>query len=661
MAIVKMKKLSVIGLDAVREQLTRELMDLGVVEMNTQDAKLADAQWTQLVTKDGNEGEVSRLEGELAKVALAIDTLKKYDTGKKPLFVTRKAVKAGEFAKVMEQREAMEQKVAQVLSLHTKLAELKSAENKVLTSALSLKPWMGYALPLQLRHTKSASVMMGVVPAICQLDQMRLSLNEVTERYHLEVISSDTEQHYLSVICMMEEQEAVLDVLKTYGFNQVFFKDMEGTAAENIQRFNQQMKELEDRKKEVEGQIAQETGHKEELQYLYDSLVMERDREKIRSRLLTTKRTFYLDGWLPAQMEQKVIALLEKNECWYEVQEPEKDEPTPVALQNNSLMQPFEVITELYSLPASNGVDATNFISIFYFIFFGMMLSDAGYGLVLTIACGILLKKFRLEGMMKKLVNMFFYCGISTVFWGAMFGSWFGNIVSVSASTLLGIEASIKPLWFDPVADPMKLLIVSIILGVIHLFLGMGIKAYMLIKEGKAFDAFCDIFLWYLLIIGLVLFGVGGSIAPIATTIGQWMSIAGALGILVTGGRDKKGIGKITGGLGSLYGITSYLSDALSYSRLLALGLATGVIAQVINTMAGLLGGSGGIIGTILFVVVCIVGHVFNLAINTLGSFVHSSRLQYVEFFGKFFEGGGVAFDPFRKKTKYVDIIGEDK
>ena len=201
----------------------------------------------------------------------------------------------------------------------------------------------------------------------------------------------------------------------------------------------------------------------------------------------------------------------------------------------------------------------------------------------------------------------------------------------------------------------MRLLIFSLILGAIHLFIGMGVQAYMYIRDGHPVDAICDIGLWYVLLIGLVLFAVGGSVTPALSTVGKVMSIVGVVGILVTGGRKKKGIGKITGGLGALYGITNYLSDILSYSRLLALGLATGVVAQVINTLGSLAG--GGVVGAIVLTVALVFGTIFNLAINALGAFVHSCRLQYVEFFGKFYTGGGREFRPFARKTKYVKIV----
>jgi len=460
-------------------------------------------------------------------------------------------------------------------------------------------------------------------------------------------------------VCIKESTDDVLEVLRKNGFSPIVFEDIMGKAAENIAAFEKQIEEIKKETAENEEKLSLLADEKQVLEYYYDSLVIKREKSAVLSSIVKTEKSFYFDGWCPKESVSEVEKILEDKGCYYEFKAPEKDEETPVLLKQNKLVEPFEAITNLYSIPSSKELDPTPFLAPFYFIFFGLMLSDAGYGLILSVICFIVLKKFRLEGMMKKLVTMFMYCGISTMFWGIMFGGVFGDFVNVFCGTILGIDFTINPLWFNPVQEPMTLLIFSLILGAIHLFVGMGLKAYMLIKNGQTVDAICDIFLWYLLLIGLVLFAVGGSIAPALSTIGMWMSIIGAVGILVTGGRNKKGIGKITGGLGSLYGITSYLSDVLSYSRLLALGLATGVVAQVINTLGSLAG--GGVKGAIVMIVVFTIGTVFNLAINVLGSFVHSSRLQYVEFFGKFFEGGGTAFNPFRRKTKYVDIIKEEK
>ncbi len=243
------------------------------------------------------------------------------------------------------------------------------------------------------------------------------------------------------------------------------------------------------------------------------------------------------------------------------------------------------------------------------------------------------------------------------MFWGALFGGWFGDFFQVAAKTVFHKEITINPIWFNPIDDPTRLLIWSLIFGVIHLFLGMGIKAGMLIKRGQWKDAVFDIFSWYMVIAGAAMWLAGSSISQAIVKPGMYLAIIGAVILLLTGGRNNKGIGKVTGGLSALYNITSYISDILSYSRLLALGLATGVIATVVNTMGSLAG--GGVFGTIVLLIVFVIGHTFNLAINALGAFVHSSRLQYIEFFGKFYEDGGDMFEPLRKNTKYIRITSD--
>lgn len=661
MAIVKMNKILAIGLDEVKASVVKDLMDLGVVEIDPQDRKLTQEDWAALVRKDGNEAEVAELEAEIARSGTAVRLLETYDKGKKPFIQTRKPVSWSEFDQVMAGEAEIRKEIDRITAIHDKMNEGRAEENKLETTIASLKPWLPYTMPLETAETKFVSILMGVVPAVAQLDQLRMDVEAKTARTVITVVGSDADQHYLSILCMKDEKEDVLDILRQFGFNTVTFKDMQGTAAENIGRMEDRIQAIQKERTQLEAQLSQMSGLRSKLEYYYDSILMKRDRAAVASRFVRTKRTFCFEGYLPAGAKDMVAKLLDKYNCYYQIEEIPEGEEAPVLLKETELAYPFEAITDMYALPTYREVDPTAWLAPFYFLFFGMMLSDAAYGIVITIACAVLLKKYRLEGMMRKLVKLFFWCGISTIFWGAMFGGWFGDFFYRAAemfgagdATVFGKPLSDLAIWFNPVNDPMTLLIFSFILGGVHLFLGMGIKAYMLIREGHWIDAVCDIGFWYLLLIGLVLYGVLGS------TVGGGMAIVGALGLLLTGGRAKKGFfGKLVGGLGSLYGITSYLADVLSYSRLLALGLATGVIAQVINTMGSLVG--DGVFGFIVLLIVGVVGHAFNISINALGSFVHSSRLQYVEFFGKFYEGGGTPFAPFNKKTKYVDIIREEK
>ena len=658
MAIVELSKFGVIGLNERKPQILKRLMDLGVVEIKNQDAKLTDEDWSPFIEKDGDEVAVYNLDTKISEVSNALEALNKYDKGKKPLIKVRKAVKESEFEAKLKNRDALEEIVTEVNGIYKEISRLKSEESKINTVIIGLKPWVQYDLPLDMTGTRFTSIVIGTVPAATMVEDVERAVSEKSEGAVVYKVSSDEQQSYLSVVCLNEEKDDVLEVLRLNNFTPIAFNEVSGKANENIVQFEEELEKIKKDIINLEEQLSQMAGSKPDVEMLHDDYIIDRDKARILSSIVKTKTAFYFDGWLPKAKEDAVREILEENGCFYEFKPLEKGEEAPVLMKQNSIVEPFEAITNLYSVPSVNDIDPTPFLAPFYFIFFGMMLSDAGYGIIMAVACFILLKRFRLEGMMKKLVKMFFFCGISTTFWGVMFGGYFGDFIPVAAKTLFNKDIALNPVWFNPIEEPMTLLVFSLILGAIHLFVGMALKAYVLIKDGRPMDALFDIFLWYVLLIGIVLFGIGGSLG--LATLGKYMSIVGALGILFTAGREKKGIfGKLVGGLGSLYGITGYLSDVLSYSRLLALGLATGVISQVINTLGTMAG--GGIPGAIVMIIAFVIGHTFNLAINALGSFVHASRLQYVEFFGKFFEGGGIAFNPFNKRTKYVEIIKEEK
>ena len=539
------------------------------------------------------------------------------------------------------------------------IADRRTEINRLRGLIAGLKPWETLDIPLEMNETEHALVQLGVAPVKTDTVQMTADVQAAAPSVIVQEVSKDKQQKYYTFICLKEEKEQLLEALRPYNFSAVTLADQKGTATEAMHRYEKEIEKNEKNIAEVEEILKKLVAYREHIEFLYDSLMMRRDRARVVGDMISTEMVFYFDGWMPAKAQPEVEALLKEYEFYYNIEEPDPDdESVPVLLQNNSIVTPFEAVTGMYSLPGRHDIDPTAILAPFYFLFFGLMLSDAAYGLILTTLCAIILKKYKPEGTTHRMIKMFMFCGLSTFMWGALFGGWFGNFFTVAAKTFFGKEFVIRPLWFDPLSEPMRLLVVSLILGAIHLFVGMGVQAYMDIKDGRPLDALFDIGLWYLLLIGIVLFAFGGKLGAGAVGIGKIMAIVGAVGILLTGGRKKKGIfGKLTGGLGSLYGITSYLSDVLSYSRLLALGLATGVVAQVFNTLGSLAG--GGIAGSILLIVVFAFGTVFNIAINALGAFVHSCRLQYVEFFGKFYTGGGRPFAPFERKTKYIKILKE--
>lgn len=661
MAVVEMRKLTVIGLNSGRTPFLHELMHLGVVEINSQEGMVNDEEWMPDIFRTSNSADVLRLEADIARVSTAIEAINRYDTKKKPLFQVREEIVREDFVDHMNRTKTeTEMNVDTAVMCYKQIAEGQNEINRLKGIIAGLKPWENLDLPLQMKETKFSAVILGTVAVKTKLEDLLQTVLEKVPSAVVQQVSADVQQMYISIICLKEERDLAYEALREFAFNPISFGEHKGTPKEAIQNYEIEIEEHQQVIVAKEAILAELSVARKNIEYLYDSLNMRRDRAKIVGDMLSTEMVFYFDGWMPKQAQPEVEALLKKYEFYYDLKEPEADEEIPVFLHNDGFSTPFEAVTNMYSLPSRHDVDPTKFLAPFYFIFFGMMLSDAAYGIIMAAGCWYILKKFKLEGMTYRMIKMFFYCGISTFIWGALFGGWFGDFFTVAAKTLFDVDLVIKPIWFDPMAEPMKLLIFSLILGGIHLFVGMGIQAYMFIRDGHPLDALFDIGLWYVLLIGLVLFGIGGSVAPVMVTVGKVMSIVGAVGILLTGGRKKKGIfGKITGGLGSLYGITSYLSDVLSYSRLLALGLATGVVAKVINTLGSLAG--GGVKGAIVLLLAFVIGTVFNIAINALGAFVHSCRLQYVEFFGKFYTGGGRPFAPFERKTKYIKILKEEK
>ncbi len=658
MAIVKMKKTAVIGMDSVREELLSALMELGAVQLTEPDKTMGSAGVeSEGQAENDSENRVTALDVEINRTALALETLQKYSTEKSPLFATRRTMKKSEFARILTGKETILAHVDGILQLNDEIHRLKEAENRKKADLAAVRPWLGYDLPLDLSRTQRTCIDLGVIPAAADMEKLMNRVCEGRDAVYLQEVNRDKDLYYLIVITLKEEREEVLNLLKQHGYTPLPFAGFAGTAADSLAQLTEEIEELQRRCVQAEDQVRSLQDLRLDIECLYDQLIMERDQERIKSKLLKTGRTFCLEGWIPESCIEEAQRLFDRCRCCYAFRDPKEDEAVPVLLQNGGAAWPFEGITEMYSLPDYRGVDPTRSLSLFYAMFFGIMLSDAGYGIIIAAACFIILKRFPLEGMTSKMIRMFFYCGLSTIFWGALFGGWFGDFFQVAAQVIFNREITVKPLWFNPTEDPTRLLIWSLVFGVVHIFFGMGIKAVMLIREGKWLDAVCDIFSWYMVIVGLAMWLGGSSISPALSKPGMYMAAAGAALILLTGGRSKKGIGRVIGGLSSLYDITSYLSDILSYARLLALGLATGVIAQVVNLMGSLAG--GGAVGTLVLLFAFVIGHTFNLAINALGAFVHSCRLQYIEFFGKFYEDGGEEFAPFRKNTKYVRLIND--
>ncbi|MCQ2475737.1 MAG: V-type ATP synthase subunit I [Clostridia bacterium] len=559
------------------------------------------------------------------------------------------------------------EKADSVLALCYEICELERKAAESLTAAAKhnalrdgLEPWLNLDLPLNFRGTDSSSVFIGTLPSDFSEEALKTALAEKLEDGipAVEVISHSKERSCIFAACHSSEKDNVFGALRELGFAYAAESES-GIPAEKSREFEAATLSCKAEADESRNKIISLAERREDIRFACDYFAMRKEKYESLNLISSTQNVILIEGYVIENKVDNLVKNLEKNfNAAVTVSSTEDDEDAPTAFENKPFAAAVESITAMYSMPGKNDVDPNPVMSIFYYLLFGIMLSDAGYGLLMALGCGFAKFKLKPKGKMKKTVDMYFWCGLATIFWGALFGSWFGDLPNVIATRFLGREPLSVALWFEPVQDPMKLLLFSFLFGIIHLFAGVGISFYQMWKQGSKLGAVCDCIPVYMLIIGICPLAVGimkpdAAIPPIVKTIGTYLLAAGAILIVLTAGRSSKNIiGKLGLGLYGLYNAASgWLGDILSYSRLLALGLCTGVIATVINTLGTI--PENPTVRLILFIPVFIFGHIVNMAINLIGTYVHTNRLQYVEFFGKFYEGGGRSFTPLAANTKF--------
>lgn len=645
MAIVEMKKVFLFVHRTEKEEVVRALQSLGLVEIRQVQENPAWEEWKGYLTADGDPEEVNQLENRLSEVKYALDFLARHFPVKKSFvqqFTGSKITLTDEeFATYGAEEDRVQELYRACRKADERFTALRNEETRTRNLLADLAPYRELALPLgEVGDTKWVSVKVGSVPA-ADLAGFQERLAEAAPETLVQVVSQDREQAFIFLIHLTGRPE-VEDLLKEYNWTALSVPaNLTDTPARCMTRLEEQLAGYEEERQRILAEVEKLLVERPRLMAYYDHLTLQRDRLAVTESFGSTGQAVLITGWARAadvDRLEKELNQVSKTATLIAT-EPEEGEVFPVALKNSPLVEPFEAVTNLYSTPSHREIDPTPALAPFFFVFFGIALGDAGYGILLTLLSLFLLKKLQPKGMGEQLLKLLVLGGLATIGFGILSGGWFGDLLPL------------PPLWFNPVDDPMKMLIFSLILGVIHLYTGMGIQAYRSIKAGKVMDALFDQGFWYLFLTGLPLLAF-----PPLQGVGKVMALVGAAGLILTQGRNQKNVFmKLISGVGSLYDVTGYLSDVLSYSRLLALGLAGGVIAVAINTMGRMLA-SAGAIGLVVMVLLLVGGHIFNLIISALGAFVHTSRLQYIEYFGKFFEGGGKAFTPFQIKTQYVDV-----
>lgn len=640
MAIVKMKRLRLAAMQQDRDELLALLQRMGCVEIDEPSV---------------DEGQLKRPEGEGLSLARegrsgaerALEVLRKYAPEKKGMLSPRPELTAEQLLNA-EQGEAA-QRAGAINELDRRMTAIHADIAKKQTEIQTLAPWLALDIPLERGSTSVVGFHLGVLSLSIPFETVKNTLLEITDLLELTTISTDRERQYLLLACHASLETELLDAMKQFGWSRVGLRNWTGTAAENTDRLEKEIAVLEQELAEIETKLSTMGGERRGIQILSDCYETREDLETNRSRSLDTEQVFFIEGWISAEAWPDLEKALEAYPVAAEAEDPAEEDyaEVPVALKNNWFTRPLNMVTEMYSLPAYGSMDPNPLMAPFFIFFYGFMMADMGYGLLMMLASFIIMKKAKPDGAtMRHMIPLLGLCGVSTFIMGALTGGFFGDLLPQLAM-MINPETTFTglPALFSPLDDALMVLIGSLVIGVCQIFTGMAVSMYHKIKKGNTMEALCNEGAWYLV---FVLLAAGIALGQVKPAL-----IAILVLLAVTQSYGKKGIvGKLMGIGGSLYNnITGYFSDILSYSRLMALMLAGAVIAQVFNTLGALTG------NVILFFIISMVGNALNFALNLLGCYVHDMRLQCLEYFGRFYEDGGKPFRPMDMKSKYYHIV----
>ena len=634
-----MKHLRLLGMESEREALLKAMQDMECVEISSIDG--SEEALKSGFAKPDDKALMSAQEASRAyRTALA--SLDRFAPEKKGMFRKRQGVSRAAFFSAESEENA--RTAAETINKDTRrLGEIESERTKNEALRATLAPWLTVDAPLG-GADGALAVFFGTAGLNVTDDALKALADSLDGLLTWQQASSDRSLRYLLVMCHGSVKERALSALRDLGFSTVSFRGMTGTAKENDKALAENLAALEKERQEIEQRIAGLGGKREALLEASDRAAIALRREEAKSRLVGTDKVFFLEGWLPADNCAALEKALEPFTCAIETREPTEDEypQVPVQLKNNKLTRPLNMVTEMYSLPAYGTLDPNPLMAPFFILFYGIMMADMGYGLLMMIASVIISKKYRPKGTSGELFSLLGLCGISTFIMGALTGGFFGDFLTQLVAIVSPGTVFALPKLFDPLDDLTMILIGSMALGMVQIVTGMAISLIEKCKRKKFLDAFFEEITWWIVFIGIALLALGKGAAVLY--VGCALVL---LGPIVQG----KGWGKLTGVFGSLYNhVTGYFGDILSYTRLMALMLAGSVIAQVFNMLAAMPG------NVIAFIIISMLGNAMNFGLNLLGCYVHDLRLQCLEFFNKFYVDGGKPFRPMTLDTEYVDL-----
>ena len=663
MAILQMKRLTLAVIRSQKEALLKDLIRHGCVEVSEIDEIVKDSEISNLVKSENSD--LMKVRQAHASLLHGIDLLNRYVPKKSPLLSAKPEVTPDEFLDETGLWGAV-QFAQQIEEEDGRIKRIAAEESRQRSVIESLKPWVDLTMPLNSEGTEYAAVLLGTIPARISLEDVASAVEKVTEEAQLYSVSEDKSQHYVMLICLRQKLSEVQEALRNSGFTASTVTGMEGSARECIGKAEIALKELASEKQQLVKAIEAEDVRRDEMKLAADRMAARISIAEAEEKLFGTESVVMLEGWMPAEKEAELSRVFEDYTCAYETRDPLPEEypDVPVKLKNNRVTDGLNMVTNMYSLPAYGTVDPNPLMAPFFIIFFGLMFADIGYGVLMIVAALFALAKIKPQEGSLSFCRLLLWGGIATTIAGFLTGGLFSDAPKQIYDVYCASKG-IEPTWqglprlFSPTEDSILVLVGSLILGWLHLNTGMVVSFVQKWKHGDKADAIWEEGSQWVLLIGVVIFALKklNVVPAIPDAVALGALIIGVAMLLFGAGRNAKGFGKVTAAFGCIYNTaTGWFGDILSYSRIMALMLAGGVVGQVFNTVAIMPAKNSGInvFTVIAFLVIFLLGHAMNFGLNLLGCYVHDLRLQCLEFFGKFYQDGGKPFKPLKLSGKFV-------
>ena len=658
MAILQMKKLRLAAVRSNKDALLRELIRHGCVEFSEIEDEISESDMGKLFKREDTA--FMSLKSDHATLTQAIKLLDRFAPVKGRLLSAPKEVE--DTVLLDDSGVAAALKIADaIVEKDERIKRISAEESRQRSVIESLLPWQELDMPLDLEGTERSTVLLGSIPVRQDLDELNDALQTECEEAEVFLVSSDKVSKFVVAVCIKEALAKVSELLRSYGFVPSAVTGVKGTARKCISDANIRLRELAEEKTGCEKAIMAESVHRDDLKLAADRVNTKLALAQAEGKLFGTEAVVIMEGWMPAERESELIPVFEKFDCAWETSDPAEDEypKVPVKLKNNRFTNALNMVTNMYSLPAYGTVDPNPLMAPFFILFFGLMMADIGYGIMMILAAVVALKKMKPRGNSKAFCQLLLYCGIATLAMGFLTGGLFSDIPYQIVHTL-DPNSTWEGLWalFSPEKDSTAVLVGSLVLGLIHLNTGMAVSFVQKKKAGHLADGiFEEGSLWVILLGAVVMAAKLLGASETVYKIGLAVLVIGVAMLLFGAGRHSKGFGKVTAAFGCIYNTaTGWFGDILSYSRIMALMLAGGVVGKVFNTVAVMPAQANGVNAAtvIVFLVIFLLGHAMNFGLNLLGCYVHDLRLQCLEFFGKFYTDGGRAFDPLTISSEYV-------